>query len=167
MSAPKASTEFHQQLDDIARTPAIVASLLEGIPEEQRRIRLSPEEFSATEQVCHLRDIELEAFGIRIRRILDEDRPKLADVDGGRLAAERDYNKEDVARALETFADARSKSVVTLSSLDEEKLSRKGVMEGVGEIDLSKLTDMMREHDLNHIEELSSLRTRLFRRGEY
>ena len=39
------------------------------------------------EHVCHLRDIEVEGYAPRLKRILSEDGPFLPDIDGRRLAS--------------------------------------------------------------------------------
>jgi len=52
----------------------------------------SPDEFSVLENICHLRDLELQGYTPRIRRILAEADPDLADFDGARVAAESSYN---------------------------------------------------------------------------
>src|SRR4030095_3167879 len=39
------------------------------------------EAFTAIEQVCHVRDIEIEGYQVRFRRTLDEASPLLASVD--------------------------------------------------------------------------------------
>jgi len=60
-----------------------VAARLTG---EQQRRKPSLEEFSLLEYVCHLRDLELEGYRVRIERMLREDRPLLPDFDGAKAA---------------------------------------------------------------------------------
>jgi len=45
--------------------------------------------FSPVEQVWHLADLEREGFSVRIRRLRDEQAPRLPDFDGDRIARER------------------------------------------------------------------------------
>ena len=141
-------------LETLARMPAQISELLTGIPPESIRVRLSPDEFSVMENICHLRDIEVEGYAVRIRRLLEEDNPQLEDIDGARLAAERDYNSQDLNSAFDAFTVARKKNVELLSTTKKDDLQRKGSMQGVGEIKLETLIEMMIEHDAGHLDEL-------------
>jgi len=150
----------------LAQTPVEVTRLIEHIPTESIAIRLSPHEFSALENVCHLRDIEIEGYCVRIQRILAEDHPMLSDVDGARLAIERDYNRQSVNEALEAFTSARRQNVAVLSETAAADFEREGDMEGLGRITLRKLLEMMCEHDEGHVDDLRVMRTRMLRAAE-
>ena len=146
--------EVQTLLDALSRTPAEVTRLVKGLPQERLRTRPNPEEFSAVENVCHLRDIEVDGYAQRIARILNETNPTLADVDGARLAIERDYNSQELEPALETFRQTRERNVQLLRKLAASNFDRKALLEGVGEITLFKLIGMMNEHDEGHLEDL-------------
>jgi hypothetical protein len=148
------SEEFNELLSTLAATPAKIQCLLENISDEQLHRRPAEGEFSCLENVCHLRDIEAEGYTTRINRILKEDRPLLADIDGGRLAVEREYNKQDVNEALRAFARARTESASVLTDLGPEELSREGTLEGVGIIKLAELLVMIRDHDASHLKDI-------------
>src|SRR5258705_633753 len=138
----------------LAGTPEETARLTRDLSAQSVTIKPSPEEFSVLESVCHLRDIEIEGYSTRIRGILSEDNPLLADIDGMRLAMEREYNQENLNEALQAFTNARQENVALLRSLNDDQLDRTGVLEGVGEVTLAKLILMMREHDEAHLDEL-------------
>jgi hypothetical protein len=146
--------EVQALLDALARTPSEVSRLANAIPQQFWRTRPGPEEFSAVENVCHLRDLEVDGYSVRITRILNEMNPALADVDGARLAIERDYNSQELAPALETFRVTRKRNVQLLRNLAATDFDRQGLLQGVGEITLRKLIVMMTEHDEGHLEEL-------------
>ena len=144
-------------LDSLARTPSEVSRLVNVVPQEHWRRRPTPEEFSVIENVCHLRDIEVDGYAQRINRILNEVDPTLADVDGARLAIERDYNRQELAPALEAFCKTRERNVALLRTLAASDFDRQASLEGVGEISLRKLVVMMNEHDEGHLEELGRI----------
>ena len=146
-------------LEALARTPSEVSRMIHALSPEHWRTRPSPEEFSAVENVCHLRDIEVDGYAQRIARILNEATPALTDVDGARLAIERDYNNQELAPALEMFGQTRERNVELLRTLAESDFDRQALLEGVGEITLRKLVMMMNEHDEGHLEELNRLVT--------
>jgi hypothetical protein len=130
------------------------------VSDEQLRQRTPDGEFSLIENVCHLRDIEVEGYALRIRRILNEDLPLLMDIDGGRLAAERDYNQQNANDVLRSFAEAREANAKLLLSLSPAQLRRAGTLAGVGEIQLQQLLIMMRDHDTDHLRQMSAARHR-------
>jgi DinB family protein len=152
--------EVQLLLDVLAQTPSEVARLVNAVPKDHWRTRPTPEEFSVVENVCHLRDIEVEGYTDRIGRILKQINPTLPDVDGARLAIERDYNSQELGPALETFRQTREQNVELLRKLAAIDLERKASLEGVGEITLSRLIEMMNEHDEGHLEELKHLAAR-------
>jgi hypothetical protein len=141
-------------LESLATTPEKLRSLLVTADPSSIRVK-SDDEFSIVENICHLRDIEIEGYSQRIRRILQEDRPQLPDVDGTRLAIERDYNNQPIAEALTAFSDARKANLALLENIEAEQLNRTGLLEGVGEITLRTLLEKMWEHDQGHLEDLA------------
>jgi hypothetical protein len=152
---------WSEDLQVISRTPENLRPLLANLTEPLIRVRLSPDQFSAVEQICHLRDIDAEAYAIRIERLLSENSPHLPDIDGSQLAVERQYNEQDIQVALQSFAETRAKIVAMLKNLPEAQKDRSGHLETVGEVSVRRVLGMMREHDESHLDELRALRQRL------
>ena len=152
------STDLPTFLAYLQDTPRKVATLTSDLSDAKLRWKHSAEQFSALENICHLRDLELQGYVPRVRRMLDETNPPLADFDGARVASEGNYNDEALTPALGSFEKARQKNVERLRSLTEEQLERKGTLEGVGSITLKQLAEKMREHDESHLEDLRILR---------
>lgn len=153
-------------VDSLARTPALVSRIVDGLSEENLRNRNSSDEFSVLEHICHLRDIEHDGYRERISRILNEHQPQLPDIDGSRLAIERDYNSQNAARALAEFDVTRRKNIELLRDMGTEQLAREGTLEGAGVVSLEKLLIMMSEHDADHIGELEVIRRRIDRASD-
>lgn len=151
-------------MQELAEFPGRVRELIEGLSPDQFTTKRTPEEFSFAEHVCHLRDIEQEGYLVRIGLIQTSDCPSLPDIDGTRLAIERDYNSSDISDAVHRFSLARNESIKLLQESGDEQWSRKGALEGVGEITLQQLVEMMIEHDASHLEEMTSLK-RFFSRA--
>ena len=154
-----------EQLELLAKTPDEIGRLVSDLPASSLVQRHSPEEFSVLESVCHLRDIEIEGYSIRIQRILTEDAPDLADVDGARLAIERDYNRQSLKEALTAFTSEREKNLNALNVATNADFARTGNLAGVGPVTLSRIVELMCEHDEGHLEELEVAR-RWILRGE-
>jgi hypothetical protein len=155
--------DFDKLINVLAATPDRVSRLVEGDDVEMVRHKPS-DQFSILESICHLRDIEVEGYTERITRILSETEPSLPDIDGGKLALERDYNKQDLKQALKSFVEARKRNVDRIRNLGVGQLARVGKLEGVGDVTLERLLEMMVEHDEGHLEELEVLQRTLHRR---
>ncbi len=154
-------TEWAACLASLAQAPEKVVQLTNGLTDAELRAKDADGAFSVLENVCHLRDIEADGYMERIYRILNENRPLLPDINGSRLAVERDYNNQDLEASVQSFAHARGRNIETLQALDEKQINREGTLEGVGTINLGELLRMMREHDEDHIRELRTIRARL------
>jgi hypothetical protein len=153
-------TEFQDIITFLEETPESIRQLTAGLADGELRWKPDAGEFSALEQVCHLRDLEREGYGVRIEKLLTKTEPRLPDFEGGRIARERAYNTQDFERAFQAFSLARSRNIRALKSLTPEELNLGGVLEGVGPITLKKLCLLMLEHDQSHREELRALRQR-------
>ena len=148
----------------LEETPALLRRLGAGLTAEDLRRKPDGDEFSFVEQACHLRDIEREGYAVRLRRLLAEKDPLLADIDGAALARERRYAEQEFEPAADEFAQVRTENVAVLRGLSAEQLGRTGRFEGVGEVTVGELLKMMHEHDREHREQLEGLRESLSRR---
>jgi hypothetical protein len=109
------------------------------------------EALSALEQVCHVRDIEIQGYQIRIRRTLEETNPLLPSLDTDVLVIERDYASADAAAAMRAFGEARAKTVGLLSRVTPTQLDRSAVFEGYGAVTLRALAHFLCSHDQQHL----------------
>ena len=144
-------------IDRLAAMPQTVRELVSGRSAEELSRRPAGDFFSLRENVLHLRDVDIEGYEQRIVRILSEEHPFLTDLDGGKLAVERDYNAQPLAPALEAFAASRARSVERLRGLSEKELERTAELEGVGRLTLRELLQRWLEHDAGHVKEMEAL----------
>ena len=151
--------DFREVIESLEQTPLVLARVFQQLSPADLK-RKDSDEFSVLESICHLRDIEIEGYRERIVRILEEDKPSLADVDGARLAIERNYNNQEGQAALKAFCAARQKNVELLKNLRPKQLAREGTLENVGVISLERLIEMMIEHDQGHLAELQIIQRR-------
>lgn len=142
----------------LGSTPDEAEALVRGLAEEQLSWRAAENTFSLRENVLHLRDIDIEGYEPRVRLIVGQDCPVLPDVDGGRLAVERDYNAQPVQPALEDLRRSRQASVERLNTCSEADLERQAEMQGVGRITLRRLLELWMEHDRGHLAVMAELR---------
>jgi hypothetical protein len=152
-------SDLENAAQKLADFPTALRGMLAGLPEEVVRRKRSMTEFSILENVCHLRDIERDGYSVRLRRLLEEAQPFLPDLDGSRLAQERDYNSQAIQNALEAFSNERMANVALIRALRPEQLSRTGHLETVGPVSVEQLLRRMQEHDREHIELIKGLRS--------
>lgn len=139
---------FHQVPEALRQwTPAS----WEGMPSES---------FTALEQVCHLRDIEIDGYHVRFRRMLEEAHPSLPSLDSYALARERDYRRADAGEALAAFRIARARTMAQLHGLDQSQWRRGGEYEG-GRVTTLGLAHYLCSHDQQHLAGLHWLLARV------
>jgi hypothetical protein len=109
------------------------------------------EALTALEQLCHVRDIEIDGYQLRIRRTLAETNPVLASIDTDALVRERAYARDVPAHALAAFRRARSETMEMISGLSEPQLARTAVFEGYGPLTLRSLIHYLCSHDQQHL----------------
>jgi hypothetical protein len=135
--------DINELIAGLVQTPAEIEGLVQSVSPDSLQTRSEPGDFSLLENVCHLRDIEIEGYQHRIRSILEEECPLLPDVDGTRLAIERDYNNDDLETALQNFRSARQENVKRLHGVGPDQLSRMGFLEFVCEVTIGGLLEKM------------------------
>jgi hypothetical protein len=138
-------------------TPALLTRAAASFSAGQARIRPCRGGFSFVENVWHLADLEREAYGARISRILAEENPALANFDGETLARERVYQDRDVERGIALFARARAANLAMLRRVAGSQWERSGSQEGIGRVTLADIPRMMAEHDRSHGDEVADL----------
>ena len=86
--------------------------------------------------------------------MLAEDRPSLPADDDELWAIERDYRGQDPRRTLDRFRDLRSELVAALRDLPPEAWERAGEHEVAGPVTLRWLTERIRAHDHEHLDQI-------------
>jgi hypothetical protein len=109
------------------------------------------EPFTALEQICHVRDIEIEGYHQRFARTLNEEQPLLPSIDSEAVARQRDYGTADSMRVFTDFRAARAVTIALLRGLDDRKLARRATFEGYGPVSLRALVHYLCSHDQQHL----------------
>jgi hypothetical protein len=144
-------------IDDLQRFPAQLEQLFAAFP--QTHTHWAPpswdgvpsESFTAIEQICHVRDIEIDGYHVRFRRLLEEDQPGLASIDSYAVARDRDYAGASPVEVFRRFRQGRAETVKLLASLDDAQWARRGVFEGYGPVTVRGLAHFLCSHDQQHL----------------
>lgn len=109
------------------------------------------EHFSALEQLCHVRDIEVEGYHVRLVRTLKEDRPFLPGVDGDKLRIERGYAEAFAPDVLKAIRVAREETLELLATVSQSQWDRVADFEDYGLVTLRGLVHYLCSHDQQHL----------------
>ena len=162
-----------QRLQRLKRTPDEVARTIEGKTDDALGRRPAERQWSPTEIICHLRDVE-ELFRIRFHTILALDDPKILTfntepaalatwgiagrvghpLDPDRWAEERQYARSDPSQALAAFRRHRMETGVFLDSLTDAQWLRGGIHLRLGRLTLGDWAASLAAHDDNHLAQL-------------
>lgn len=153
----QALADFPRQLE--AYYGAIPAAFVNWAPDSWDGVPSEP--FTALQQICHVRDIEVDGYHVRIRQMRDQDHPVLASIDGEELVTSRQYGSANPAEVLATIRTARVRTVEMIASLTPEQLLRTGEFAGYGTLTLRSLIHYLCSHDQQHLAGLQWLMGRI------
>jgi DinB superfamily len=141
----------------LAEFPRQLAAHYAAIPAEFKHWKpgswdgIPSERYTALEQICHVRDIEIDGYHLRLQRTLDEAHPFLPAVDGDLLAVERSYATAEATAVLAEFSTARAHTIDLISRLTAEQLARTAEFEDYGALTLRSLVHYLCSHDQQHL----------------
>ncbi|MCP4423921.1 MAG: DinB family protein [Chloroflexi bacterium] len=138
-----------------------VSQLLDG-EDIEWQWRSAGGEWSITEVVCHLRDVEREVHQMRFRDLIAAENVFLPGVTADDWILERQYQSQDGKLALADFLAARGQTLVLLQSVDEDVWERRGQHAFFGPTSLHELVNLAVKHDQAHFDQLIALRHRHF-----
>jgi hypothetical protein len=156
----------------LAQTPEHLRRVIGGCDAAVLARRPDPKSWSATEIVCHLRDVE-ELFQVRFHTILALDEPTILVLGAGPKhlvpwrfgdrhpldpevwAEERQYARSDPREALGAFERRRAEVLATLRGLSEVEWGRGGIHLARGRLTLARWVASLAGHDDNHLAQLA------------
>src|SRR5260370_17225220 len=107
-------TKDHREvLQGLDGVPEQIATIADGLTDAQIRWKPDAEAFSILENVAHMRDLEVMATTVRVRRTLSEANPSLESFDGTAVARAANYNAESLTKPLPTLTTAHPTTIST------------------------------------------------------
>jgi hypothetical protein len=144
-------------LELLALVPGQLEALFNEVPIEFRAwspsswMGIPSEAFTAIEQICHVRDIEIDGYQVRFKRILEEESPTLESVDSYVISKERHYCTANPEEVLGHFRSAREETLRLLKSLQAPQWNRTANFEGYGHVTVRSLMHYLSSHDQQHL----------------
>jgi hypothetical protein len=119
-------------------------------------------EWSLTEILCHLRDVDQDVNLPRLIKVIESSNPFIPGEDTDPWAETRQYSLQNGRQALSLFTVTRMKMVdllETLAPADWELPARHAIF---GPTLLKELVKITAAHDRLHLQQIHSLRNRIF-----
>jgi hypothetical protein len=136
----------------LAETPRILRHVVGDITGEQADARVDPERFTLREAVAHLADWETVLLD-RVRRIAEEDKPVLPNIDEWERGLEKGYSKTDWRSQLDLLESRRAEFIAYVQALPPATLARTGIRPEIGEISIMDVAQLIPIHDVYHIKQ--------------
>jgi hypothetical protein len=147
-------TPFINQMSNQAKT---IASLTQGVSDEQARWKPAAESWSMLEVINHLYDEEREDFRVRLDYILHRGDEPWPPIDPRGWVVAREYQKRDFRESLNNFLAEREKSLAWLQSLGAPNLEISTKAPWGGEIKAGDMLAAWVAHDLLHTRQFVEL----------
>ncbi len=144
----------------LRQVPDLIEEALHGLSDDELRRQPSPDQWSALEVCCHLRDYAQEE-GIRVRRLVEEDEPALEAYDQEEWARERNYQGDDPARVRTALRAFWGGLAYQLEGLADEQWERGGTHSERGAVTVRSRADRQVAHAHAHLEQLTEIRDQI------
>lgn len=141
---------YSSLLGRLSEMPIFLRRTLAGLPREALLRRPENDSSPLLEHLWHTLDCDTDLYGLRIRRILAEDRPLLEPVDVGLWPEARAYESRDGDVAISEFEQQRAQLIAHLRTLVPEALMRVGIRADGSEISVLGVIEQLVSHDQDH-----------------
>jgi hypothetical protein len=145
-------------LEMLERTPRLLTDLAQEIGEAGFEKSYAPGKWSGRYIMAHLADCEV-AFGFRWRQVAYS--PGLTVQPFDQDAWAKNYGKLETKWALGAFITARLWNIEFLKALPKEAFAYSANHPEQGELTLQNMIEITAGHDVNHLEQLEQLVSRL------
>lgn len=140
----------------LAATPASMDFLCRPLDDVIWKTRPAVNEWSPTEILCHLRDVDQDVNLLRLPIFLSETNPFLTAVDSDPWARDRSYQSQNGQEALRGFIQQRTILLEFLEKLSEKDWNLTARHAIFGPITLKELVGIIISHDRVHLNQMVS-----------
>ncbi len=143
---------YPEALEAILRsTPAVMETIAKNLAQDLWNRRPEAGEWSFTEILYHLRDVDAEVNWPRIEKVCNQENPFLPGVSTDPWAEERQYILRNGSEGLGGFLEIRTRILTLLQALDADGWQRTARHAIFGPTSLQELTGFIATHDKVHI----------------
>ena len=142
----------------LSSTPRRIGRLIARAPNRLLRERPAPGRWSVGDILAHLADTEL-VFGFRMRLALGSNGTRIQSFDQDVWATNFRYEKQSPRDSYEAYATQREHNLRLLRLLPRGMWSYYGMHDERGKETITRMTEMMAGHDLNHLHQIQKIVT--------
>ncbi|MFQ5600516.1 MAG: DinB family protein [Candidatus Krumholzibacteriia bacterium] len=136
-------------------TPRLLREAVRGLPRAQLLWTPAPGAWSILEILCHMRDMERDAYLARYRALLGGRRPLFRNIDPDARAAEGDYRSQRVSEVMRDWQRLRRETLQLLRGIDAASWGLEGAHETDGPLDVQTLLEhQARGNDRVHLRQI-------------
>ena len=141
----------------LSATPAALNGLSRGLDPVAWAHEPTPDDWSLTELVCHMRDTEREIHHMQIKLFKEQNEPFIPRPDTSVWASQRDYLHENGKAALKEFNDARRETLALLQNIEKKEWGRKARHAIFGPTNFLEVISFIADHDRMHVQQAWSI----------
>ncbi len=153
--------ERRRFFETLATTPQTLKASLKGLSKKVLLWTPAPGKWSILEILCHMRDMEREAYIERYTRILSENEPKLPDLNGEAFAVLRAYRGQKAPEVVREWVALRRQTLQLLRKTGKAQWARAGVHATAGRLTME---DLIQRHavgnDEAHLRQIEAIKRR-------
>lgn len=140
----------------LSSTPRQIARLVHGVSRRKLSSRPGRGKWSVAEILAHLADTEL-VTGFRIRLVLGSNRTSIQAFDQDVWADSSRYAKHNPRLSLDAYRIQRERNIQLLRLLPRRMWKYYGMHSERGRETITRMTEMMAGHDLNHLMQIKRI----------
>ena len=156
---PTQSLTIDQAVTLLAETPPRLSALTSGLTPVQLRTPPTPDAWSATDVLAHLRACA-DVWGEAIATMLTEDQPTIRAVNPRTWMEQTGYPALDVGSSLAIFTTQRAELLAILAALPPAAWARTAAVRGAGaprERTVLSYAQRMARHERTHLDQMARI----------
>ena len=141
-------------LERTRAAPAALGDACRGLSEEDYRRKPGVGKLSILEHMTHLLDMERDVFGVRLRRVLEEENPKLEPVDQEHYVDESRYAGRTFQNIFDEWEKLRRANVELVEPTGEADWARPVRHPDLGNATFADVVNRWSRHDSDHLRQI-------------
>ena len=163
---PKDAEFIHGCVERSRAGPPAVRDAVRGLSEDDARRRPGVGKLSIIQHLQHMLDMERDVFNVRLRRVLEEDNPRLDPVNQEHLIEEHEIGDRPYADILDEWERLRLENVLLVQRTSEADWQRPVRHPDVGEkATFADVVARWARHDGEHVRQIEILARNAHERG--
>lgn len=126
------------------------------LPAEELQRVPAPDEWTLHQVAAHVRDVEVEVFLYRLKRMLKEENPAVESFDGDTWMRERYSAGEPVKKIAAEIRAARKKQIALLKKAKDKDWARTARHSAYGKISVEWMMTHAANHSMEHAAQLGT-----------